>query len=127
MIILAYGIKQPTTGDRGSVFFPALEELCQRMASHTHNGINTAPVSASSISLASVVAPVLAWAPVVGRPGVFSQDVNLPSGFTTTKCLIEVRLDGTDERVYPSIEKISNTAIRLFSGSAAFAYKVYIK
>lgn len=127
MIILAYGIKQPTNGDKGGVFFPALEELCQRMATHDHDDIDSKPISPTSITASYVDAPAVGWTPVGGRDGVFSQDVNLPAGFTTVKNLIEVRLMSTDERVYPSIEKVTATSIRLFAGRDDIAYRVYVK
>ena len=127
MIILAYGVKQPTTGDKGSVFFPALEELCQRMATHKHDNIDSHPVASPNVTQASVDIPSANWLPVVGKVGVYYQDFGLPAGYTTLTSIYEVRDFTTDEKVYPSITKIDDVSMRIFTGLVASAYKVYFK
>lgn len=125
MIILAYGVKQPTTGDKGSVFFPALEELCQRMASHDHDGLDSKPVSAASVEGSSVLAPAAGFSFV--SAGIYSQLVNLPSGFNCDDSLLQVKLESTKEIVYPSIERMSATQIKIFSAVNNLDYRVYVK
>lgn len=125
MIILAYGIKQPTTGDRGSVWFPALEDDIQQWATHDHDGTNSALLSGSSSVPGTVAAPAASWANVAN--GLFQQTVVLPGVFTYDNSTIEVRRDDTKEVVYPKIERISNTQIRLSAAVDTIDYRVYLK
>lgn len=53
MVVLSYGYKKPVTGDRGSVWFPALEFDIQRLNDHTHNGTNSALLDSQSVNAIS--------------------------------------------------------------------------
>jgi len=125
MIILAFGIPQPTTGDRGSVFFPALEEVIQRFAAHDHDGNNTELISAAFSQAGTVQAPIASWALVT--TGIYTQTVIVPTDFTYDNSMIQVRRDDTKELVYPKVERISNTQIRLTAATNTLDYRVYLK
>lgn len=125
MIILAYGIPQPTTGDRGSVFFPALEQVIQRLASHNHDGNNTALIAAAFVQIGSVVAPAVSWSLV--SPGKYEQTVTLPANYLYDNCEFQVRLDSTKEIVYPKIERVASNQVKLTASTDAFDYRVYVK
>lgn len=125
MIILAYGIKQPTNGDRGAVFFPALEELCQRMASHKHDDIDSHPISGGVIKVGTVNAPNTNWA--LESLGIYSQTVTLPAGFTVANSLIEVRILSTNERVYAKVEQVTTTSIKVYTGVPTVSYRIFVK
>lgn len=125
MIILAYGIPQPTTGDRGSVFFPALEQVIQRLASHDHDGNNTALLSSAFAQVGTASAPAASWALVT--TGVYTQTVTLPTDFTYDNSTIQVRLTSTKEMVFPKIERVSNTQIKLTAANDVYDYTIYFK
>lgn len=77
MQILSYLFKKPQTGDKGSVFWPALEEDIQKMNDHTHNGTNSARLPNSSSYLSSVsVLSAASWSSVGG--GKYRQLVTMP-------------------------------------------------
>ena len=44
---LSYGFVRPATGDKGSVFFPALEDNITQLNSHDHDGTDSALMTAA--------------------------------------------------------------------------------
>jgi hypothetical protein len=126
MIILPYNIEQPTTGDRGSVFFPILERGLQRLSSHDHDGVNSALINAA-FSDAGVVSVLSAnW--TVSVPGVYIQTVTLPASFDFDNTQFELRLaSGTYEVVYASIKKISATQVQILSAINTVSYLLICK
>jgi len=111
MVILAYGVEQPTTGDPGSVFFPALEHLCQRMSFHDHDGINSAPVSGTSVSGASVVALGAGFTQGVNL--LWTQTIALPAGYTYANSMMQCRDNSTGEVIYCDISQASPTSVTI--------------
>lgn len=61
MLTLSYGIQKPETNDRGSDFFPALEDNAQIQNDHFHNGVDSALLPAASITKYSCVIPAASW------------------------------------------------------------------
>lgn len=127
MIILAYNIPQPTTGDRGSVFFPALEQVIQRLSSHDHDGNNTALISAGGIQSAVVSVPAASW--TASGTGRYVQTVVLPTGFTYDNSTFEVRLvtGGSYQVVYTNINKLSSNQCHIFSNDNTVDFELHIK
>lgn len=125
MVILPYGIEQPTTGDRGSVFFPILERGLQRLSSHDHDGINSALIDASSIGTATASAPAGSW--VLVDSGKYTQNVDLPSGYTFDNSMISIRRSDTLEVVYCKVEKVDADTIKLTAATNTLSYTVVCK
>jgi len=126
MIILPYGIEQPTTGDRGSVFFPILERGLQRLSSHDHDGVNSALISAAHSSAGTVLLPSGSW--VLVSPGLYSQTVNLPVNFDYDNTSFEVRLnDASQETIYADIAKVTATSIIVYAATNTLNYKLICK
>lgn len=125
MVILAYGVEQPTTGDPGNVFFPALEHLCQRMATHNHDGNNSAPVSSTTVVGGNVLASAASFVNV--SPGVWSQTITLPAGFSYDNSLIQCREDATKEITYCEVVKASPTTATVFAMNNDLDIRVYFK
>ena len=48
MLTLSHGYEKPETGDKGSVFFPALEDNIQKLNDHNHNGLNSELLTAAA-------------------------------------------------------------------------------
>ena len=82
MITLTYGRKQPEKGDKGSSFFPALEENIARDDAHSHDGTNSATLPTTSFN--NTTGSILSgnWAAVAGKAGLYRQLVTMPLGLT---------------------------------------------
>lgn len=115
MITLSYGYKKPEAGDRGSVFFPAMEDNIQRLNDHSHNGIDSAPLSATSFASGSVTALAAGWALVYS--GKYKQTKSTPPGFTMDSYNITCRDTATGNIIYPTIDKITATSFDIYSPS----------
>ena len=61
MLTLSYGIQKPETNDRGSDFFPALEDNAQIQNDHFHNGTDSALIPAASVTKYSCTIPAASW------------------------------------------------------------------
>ena len=117
MLTLSYGFKKPQSGDKGNVFFPALEDNAQLLNDHDHDGSNSAPINAVYLTKSSATILAASWVDQGG--GTWRQEVTLPSGFTllSTNIRFEISGGGSDGALlYLSVEK----------GSAANKYYVYI-
>ncbi len=116
MLTLSYGFKKPQTGDKGSVFFPALETNFQLLNDHNHDGVTSVAVSTTAITKGSQTISSGSWIATTG--GTYRQEVTMPAGFSYAGSQIRFRISsGTHEgaTIFPSIEK----------GSAANKYYVY--
>lgn len=109
---LSYGFERPETGDKGSVFWPMLEDNITRTNDHTHNGTNSSLISAAaSVAVAqSVVAA--GWGSLSG--GLYRQTVTLPAsltgaGGTYDKYSIEIRNAANGRRLHLQTEKVTST------------------
>ena len=76
MQILSHLFKKPQTGDKGSVFWPALEEDIQKMNDHTHNGSDSARIPSSSTTATTQSINSASWSSVGG--GLYRQLITMP-------------------------------------------------
>lgn len=79
---LSFGYIKPVTGDRGSVFFPALEDNITQLNNHTHNGTNSANLSPSAISTAGFTSAISAASWGSATNGIYTQSITVPAGVT---------------------------------------------
>lgn len=79
---LSFGWIVPSSGDRGSVFFPALESNIQKSNDHTHNGTNSANLSPSAISTTGFTSAISAASWGSATNGIYTQSVTVPAGVT---------------------------------------------
>jgi hypothetical protein len=108
MLTLSFGFKKPETGDKGSVFFPALEDNIQQTNDHDHNGTNSKKLTAQSIT--GVAEDILAagWVSLGG--GNYRQLVNMPAGtvFDDYSMAFQIKNGpAAGHRINPSIEKVT--------------------
>ena len=80
MITLSYGYLKPESGDKGNVFFPALEDDIQQLNDHTHDGITSAKLTSQSIIGVSDTILAAGWVLVSG--GTYRQVVTTPPSVT---------------------------------------------
>lgn len=109
MDTLSYGYKKPANGDKGSVFFPALAVNAQLTNDHTHNGSDSAPILAKSLTKGSVAVTNSGW---TASGNYFRKTVAFPSGYTWGNHEIVTVMSGgatPGARLYPHFEKIDTT------------------
>jgi hypothetical protein len=119
MIVLSYGYKQPENGDKGSVWFPALNDNITRLNSHNHDGSNSSQLSATAILKGSVTCASGSW--TSNGTGSFKQDVTCPSGYNMDDYIIEVRISGS-HIIYPTIERLTATTFRIYTLDNTLTY-----
>lgn len=89
MLTLTYGFQKPQTGDKGSVFFPALEADIQQINDHTHNGTNSSKLTAAASKSVTQLINFVAWASIGN--GEYSQTVTMPGAMLYDDYNIVVR------------------------------------
>lgn len=107
MITLSYGYKKPQTGDKGSVFFPALEFDIQRLNDHTHDGANSSKLLSSSIEGVNQTSLAANWALVSN--GNYTQTITVPAGIDLDKHFPEVANNSNGDILLLSMRKLSTT------------------
>lgn len=111
-ITLSYGYIQPENGDKGSTWFPALNDNISQLNDHVHDGVTSALIPSTSIINGSVAIPDTSWSlDVTGR---YKQDVTVPAGYNMSDFSITFYLS-TGEILVPSITKLSGTQFRIFT------------
>jgi len=121
---LSYGFIQPQNGDKGSVWFPALNSNIQQLNDHTHDGFTSAQIAATSINAGTVAIPSASW--VLDVTGRYRQDVTVPSGFNMTGYSITFYLS-TGEIIHPSITQLSSTSFRIFGPDNTLTYSAVFR
>lgn len=127
MLILSKGYKKPQSGDKGSVWFPALEENIQQLNDHTHNGTDSQLIAGGSVSNQVVTIAAVDW---VSSGSGYRFLVPLPSGYTYDGTHKEVRLNGGAQDgavVVPTIERVSNTTMYVYSSDNTVSFNVSFK
>jgi hypothetical protein len=104
---LTYGFQRPASGDKGSVFWPILEDNITQLNAHSHNGTDSALLSAASSVATQQTVTNVGW--VLDSGGLYKQTVTMPSVLTSTggtydKYSIEIRDGTTGRRLLLSIE-----------------------
>ena len=127
MIVLSKGYKLPQTGDKGSVWFPALEDDITQLNAHNHDGTNSEPIPGGSIipSITNIAASD--W---VAFGSGYRVLVTLPTGYLFEGTHKEFRLVGSPQDgaiVNPTIEKIDNTSFYVYSNLNTIDLLVSIK
>lgn len=105
MIVLSYGYKQPETGDKGSVWFPALEFDINRLNLHSHNGLDSAKLSSTSVVATVQVVTSAGW--VAQGGGTYKQTVTCPAGITVDDYEIAVWDNVAGNKLYLTTVKVS--------------------
>ena len=122
------GVDKPVTGDKGSVFWPALEELFQSFNDHAHTGSDsnrlTAAASAAVIDTTSITGAG-SWTSLGG--GNYEKTVTMPASLAVDEVHIQIRgaaapVDGMVLDL--SIERLSATTYKL-STNTAVAMKIF--
>lgn len=111
-IPLNYGYIKPTTGDKGSVWFPALETNITLLAAHNHDGATAAKIVGTNIL--TVKQSILAANWTDPTNGIYYQELELPNQANYSDVFIMIK-DSTGNQLFLEVKP----------GSTAKKYKVY--
>ena len=113
MLTLSYGYKKPQTGDKGAPLFTALEQNIQRVNDHTHNGVDSSPLTAQSLQGIQATILAAAWV-AFGPTGHYRQLVTVVAGFNFNTMYSSFRTV-TGEMIYPTVERFSATQYYVYT------------
>jgi len=113
MQTLSYGYLKPQTGDKGSVFFPALESNIQQLNDHTHNDANSAKLTAASSVVVAQNVSSAGWSSTSG--GRYRQAVTLSGGLNYDDVVITIKDQTSKNVLLLGIEKIDATSFYVYT------------
>jgi hypothetical protein len=125
MLTLSYGYKKPQTGDKGSVFFPALEDNFQRLNDHSHDGINSSRLLATALQAVVQILPLASWAGI--GDGLFRQLVTCPSTILVDEQIMSFQIASgprAGDFFHPSVEKVSANTYYVYINDPTVDVKV---
>lgn len=125
MLTLSKGFKKPQTGDKGSVFFPALETNWQQVNDHTHNGTNSQLLGPAAVTAESQTLGAGSWVSVGG--GVYRQLVTMPAGLTYTNNLWKYLHNTSSHELHLATEYVSATTFYVYVNDNSISVKVIYK
>ena len=112
MITTTYGYKLPQDGDRGSIFWDALEFNISRVDQHDHDGSDSKKLTSVSIENSTQSVPNTGW--VLQGNGIYRQLVSMPSGLAFATSGIEIRDAADNSIIYPTITKVGASSFYIF-------------
>lgn len=120
MQTLSNGYLLPETGDRGSVWFPALESNIQQLNDHNHNGSNSEKLNSESFAgLTDQILPV-AWA--VQPSGLYRAAVLMPGSLEFDTKLIQLRTNG--KALLADIERVTSNSFYVYVNDNALTVDI---
>ena len=123
MLTLSYGYYKMETGDRGAVWFPAIEDNFQRLNDHTHNGTDSALIPPSSIvkTAFKTVISGASWGVDLGG-STYRQTITVPAGVAEiNNYLVQFYVTATGERVFLEVVRVSATTYYVYSNLSTLA------
>jgi hypothetical protein len=121
---LSNGYKLPATGDRGSVFYPDLEDNITLMNSHAHTGSDGETIDVKYLSKTTATIASGSWSAVSGQAGTFRQLITMPAGFDWDAQELKFTLSTLGHVIHPSVEKVSATTYYVYINDSSLALKV---
>ncbi len=125
---LTYLFELPATGDRGSVFWPILEDNITKTNDHTHNGTNSAKLSAAAVDAVVQTVTSAGWTLIAD--GLYRQTVTIPVGITSLSGTydtvgIELRDSTTGRKLLLPTEKLSSSTFYVWTNDNTQGIKVF--
>lgn len=114
MQTLSFGFLLPETGDKGSGLWDALTTDISQLNSHSHNGTDSAQLSATSVAGATQNISHSSWANYSGPTGHYRQLVTTAAGYTFDANTISFRTSA-GALIWPTVEKVTNTTFYIYS------------
>ena len=123
MLTLSYTFEKPVTGDKGSVFFPALERNIQKLNDHTHNGSNSSKLTSVAVVAPSSSVAAASWGVDLGD-GQYRQSITVPSGVVFYEQGMQCYNSDTGEICYLKIVKITTTTFYVYVNDNSLNLKI---
>lgn len=120
-LILSFGYRKPQDGDKGSTFWDDLEDDIQQLNDHSHNGTNSAKLSANATN--SISADVFAanW---VANGYTYRQLLTVPTGMAYDNLNVIFRDAATARRqAFLQTEKVSATQYYVYCNDNTKSFK----
>lgn len=114
---LSKGYKKPTTGERGSSFFLALEDNIELSNSHAHTGVDGEPIAAKHLAKVTDTIASAAWSAVAGQSGTYRQLVSVPEDYIFDTAEMKFFVSGGPEnghQLFPSVERVTDTSYYVY-------------
>lgn len=115
MLTLSYGFKKPQTRDTGTILFTALEDNLQQLNDHSHNGVDSARLTAAAVVASTQTIAAGSW--VATSQGNYRQLVTL-SGLSYDEINIGMR-NSSGHIVAAQIEKVSSSTYYVYTNDNA--------
>lgn len=118
---LSNGYIKPDTGDRGSTFFPGLEDNIERLNSHNHDGSNSEKIPASSINNPVQTLSSAGWTLI--SPSVYRQLVTMPTPLAFDSRVMQFQISSganAGKLFHPTIVKQTVNTFYLFCNDNSF-------
>jgi len=112
MQTLSNGYQLPETGDRGSVWFPAIESNIQRLNDHTHNGVNSERLTPEAFDAFTDSTSLIPANWTLHSSGIYRAAVTMPGSKLFDTTTINLRTNG--RRLYADIEKITDNTFYVY-------------
>ena len=122
---LTFGLVRPETGDKGNVWFPALEGNITQLDAHTHDGVTSAPIPSSSIQPSVVDVDTTGWS-ATGN-GFFTKGLTFPGNYLNSTSQIRFLADGGSrdrEELFPTYTLTDDTNMVITMPTDTQALKV---
>jgi hypothetical protein len=105
---LSKGYKLPETGDRGSSFFPDLEDNIELGNSHKHDGSDGERVNIKDLVKQSQTLSNGDWGADTGG-STYTRSVTMPTGVIFDDVILKFKTSGGDV-IYPTVTKTGASA-----------------
>lgn len=125
MVTLSYGYKKPVNGDRGSVWFPALEDNITRLNTHSHDGSDSALLHITSISRTTQDIAAGSWAHQGG--GTYKQTITMPGSLLFADVGTKFYINGGSDdgaEISPTVVRASINTYDVYVNDNTLALKV---
>lgn len=120
MQTLSNGYLLPETGDRGSVWFPALESNIQQLNDHNHNGSNSEKLNSESI--AGLTDQILPGAWVLQLSGLYRAPVVMPGSLEFDDKIIKIRAN--NKSLYADVERVTSNSFYVYVNDNSLTVKI---
>lgn len=114
MLTLSFGFKKPQTGDKGggvNGFWAALEADIQQLNDHTHNGVDSSLLSATSINALTQSISSAGW---VSSGSGYRQLVTMPGTAVFDNFFPEFKDQATKQKLHLGVEKLSSNTYYVY-------------
>jgi len=123
---LTYGSQLPATGDKGTVFFPALEANIIKDDAHNHEGTNSPSLNPEAITARTATISSGDWN--VESNGLYKDTITVPTGISEidNHIILFKIASGTDDGCFVCLryERLTATTFDVFINDSSVDVKI---